>query len=179
MLAEKHRKKPEENRYKKDILVKQQQEKIKIKEETECTFQPNLEGPITFLSPRPRADTRLYDEAIKKKTFKKPVKTTEEINAEKNKEHCTFVPKVRVWKGSKSPTTSSRQSKQLQIDIERLKKGREEKDRVKMVKERGITLNDKQSKKIKESSLRAINLSGMPQTSSTVSRSSRNQLNNC
>jgi hypothetical protein len=69
---------------------------------------------------------------------------------------------VRVWKGSKSPTTSSRQSKQLQIDIERLKKGREEKDRVKMVKERGITLNDKQSKKIKESSLRAINLSGMP-----------------
>lgn len=152
MLAEKHRKKPEKNRYKKDILVKQEQEKIKIKEETECTFQPNLEGPIKCLSPRTRAGTRLYDEAIKRKTLKEPVKTTEETNAEKNNKQCTFVPKVRVWKGSKSPTTSSRQSKQLQIEIERLKKGREERERVKMVKERGTALNDKQSPKIKESS---------------------------
>ena len=31
MLAEKHRKKPEENRYKKDIVVKKEQERIKAK----------------------------------------------------------------------------------------------------------------------------------------------------
>lgn len=83
MLAEKHRKKPEENRYKKDIVVKKEKEELEKKLLKECTFMPNAQPKVvrSDLSP---AGTRLYDEAMKKKQFKKTVKTTEQINDEKN-----------------------------------------------------------------------------------------------
>ena len=73
MLAEKHRNKPGENRYKKEVIIKQELEKIKAKEAAECTFQPKLENPNRSMSP---AGNRLYDEAKKRKEHKKPSITT-------------------------------------------------------------------------------------------------------
>ncbi len=73
MLAEKHRNNPRKNRYKKEVLIKQELEKIKAKEKAECTFQPKVENPNRSMSP---ACNRLYDEARKRKEHKKLSITT-------------------------------------------------------------------------------------------------------
>ena len=79
-------------------------------------------------------------------------KTTEEIEYEKQKEECVFVPNMHKSINQSEclpPTHHERpivDDKYIQKDIERKRKAREERERVKKFTERGIILNESQSR---------------------------------
>jgi hypothetical protein len=71
-------------------------------------------------------------------------RTKEEIEFEKNKEECTFKPicdrlKLDQSNGNLGARKLS-EDRYVQKDIERMKKAREEKERIKKLTERGIFL---------------------------------------
>jgi hypothetical protein len=68
-------------------------------------------------------------------------KTTEEIEYERNKSECTFAPKLeRLDVEDQRNRNRIKEDKFIQREIDRLKKGREEKERIKKFTERGIVL---------------------------------------
>ncbi|CDW71596.1 UNKNOWN [Stylonychia lemnae] len=142
----------------------------------ECTFKPNLvqgesSNQRSILSANKRqghsqitSQTRLrdgqstdrfnelYNLAKNQKRMHKQDKTTEEIEYEKQKEECSFVPNVHKINNQSEclpPTQHERpivDDKYIQKDIERKRKAREERERVKKFTERGIILNESQSR---------------------------------
>lgn len=84
------------------------------------------------------AAQRLY--AKRKPQREKTEKTKEEYEFEKYGDECTFAPKMYT-KGtgvSKQTKQSEREQQQFNKQLERQKKAREEKERIKQLKERGV-----------------------------------------
>lgn len=68
-------------------------------------------------------------------------KTTEEVEYERNKSECTFAPKLERLDVEECKNKNIiKEDKFIQREIERMKKGREEKERKKKFTERGIVL---------------------------------------
>ncbi len=93
----------------------------------------------------------LYNLAKRMQGKPKTDKTSEEIEFEKFKEECTFAPNSQRVKISsqvmrnQEPETPITEDKFVQKEIERMKKAREERERVKKYTERGIILNENHS----------------------------------
>jgi hypothetical protein len=72
-------------------------------------------------------------------------KTTEEIEFERNKDECTFAPnkdrQMRTLEVESTNDVKILDNKFVQKDVERMRKAREERERIKKFTERGIVLN--------------------------------------
>eukprot|EP00347_Sterkiella_histriomuscorum_P024180 403332030 len=177
--------------------AKQVLEKESLKE---CTFKPNLQRESSNnrsqishakrdVSNTSKSRTRdygssgdrfndLYNLAKRMQQKPKTDKTTEEIEFEKAKDECSFAPnRNKVNNQSEQlPTTQHDkpliEDKYVQKDIERLRKAREERERVKKYTERGIILNESTSKNSTSSS---IIQKQRPQTVTNATSLSRQQ----
>ena len=109
----------------------------------ECTFKPNLVKPREVSGTRSVTSgdkfTELYNLARQQRP--KTDKTSEEVEYEKNREECTFAPQCRRKQSVDKPMEKQMSVHELR-EVERMKRAREEKERVKRFTERGIVLQN-------------------------------------
>lgn len=106
----------------------------------------------------------LYTLAKKLQQKPKQDKTTEEIEFEKASGQCTFAPNIaRIHQDLNAGASVIQEDKIVQKEIERMKKAREERERVKKFTERGIILNETSKSRTLHSNNTSIN-ARRPQT---------------
>ena len=156
----------------------------------ECTFKPQLvtgeknldlsKSTMTVQQQQPQptnADQKAkYEQlyALAKHQKNKQDKTKEDYEFEKNVQECTFQPKLQANQARKNIPEigqSVTQDKHVQKQIDRLNKGREEKERVKLYHERGeMPRTENNQQQLNESQMTTN--SKRPGTSSTANRRS-------
>ena len=88
----------------------------------------------------------LYTLAKRLQSRPKTDKTTEEIEFEKAREECTFIPNAKRQSTDfvpVQPDARVKDDRYVQREVERMRKAREERERVKKFTERGIILNER------------------------------------
>ena len=112
----------------------------------ECTFQPSISKNSRALSSSRCAsigksmDKREELYLMGKKQGKKTDKSREEYEYEKSKSECTFSPHIGKYLKEQKKDTKVMENKYVQKGVERMKKARDEKERVQKYTERGIIL---------------------------------------
>jgi hypothetical protein len=79
----------------------------------------------------------------------KEVRTAEDIDYERNKDVCTFAPNCKRFIDRQAPSTTDvniLEDKTVQKDVDRMKRAREEKERIKRMTERGIPMSGSMKK---------------------------------
>lgn len=112
-------------------MVKAKQEK-ELQELSSCTFKPKIlphKVASSKVQPQEHRTLVLYEKS--KQSKEKPLKTSQDIELEKNLAECTFAPKIKRVKLKEE--TEGLYSKSVQQNIARLQKAREEEARKKMI----------------------------------------------
>ena len=140
-----------------DLLVLQKKTQVmqherkkqerKVEELKDCPFKPNINAKRPVNSKKPQSKPRfleLYD--LSKNRREKKDRNPEEIEFERNAEHCTFKPEImpnnntsKKLSISKSPEYFARD---VEKTVERMRNARKEREFIKLWTERGVVLGN-------------------------------------